>query len=111
MWAMSSTLSSQSGSDDLPKPGCDGAITRRSFASKLEKRQVEADAAAAVQIEDRRALPALEHVKLDTRDRDHRRGFSLRAPALLLVMTAASALIPRRAAKALSALVIGPHAI
>src|SRR5882672_5121652 len=31
---MSSTLSSQSGSADLSKPGCDGAITRRSCASR-----------------------------------------------------------------------------
>ena len=32
---------------------------------------VEPDAGAAMQIEDRRALPALEHLKLDTRDRNH----------------------------------------
>src|SRR5262249_47597224 len=37
MWAMSSTLSSQSGSDDFPKPGCDGAIMRRSRAMRSMK--------------------------------------------------------------------------
>src|SRR6266851_6094840 len=68
MWAMSSTLSSQSGSDDLPKPGCDGAPLLREH---IEKGHVQSDAGAAVQVEYRRALAALEHLKLDTRDRDH----------------------------------------
>ena len=56
---------------------------------QLEKRQVEADAAAAVQIEERRALPALEHIKLDTRDRNHIGGSRCLGGLLLLVVTAA----------------------
>ena len=58
MWAMSSTLSSQSG-DDAP-------LARE----QIDEGKVERDAAAAVQIEDRRAAAALEHLELDTRDRD-----------------------------------------
>ena len=65
---MSSTLSSQSGSADLPKPGCDGAITRRSLRKQIDEWGIASDAGAAVQIENGRALPAFEHVKLDPRN-------------------------------------------
>ena len=74
MWAMSSMLSSQSGSDDFPKPGCDGAIDAPLLGDEIEKGQVAADAAAAVQVEQWRALPALEQLKLDAGNRNHLKG-------------------------------------
>src|SRR6188472_4536339 len=37
MWAMSSTLSSQSGRVEWPKPGCEGAMTRRFCARRPRK--------------------------------------------------------------------------
>jgi hypothetical protein len=52
-------LSSQSGSDDLPKPGCDGAITA---IRACARNNIEGDAPAAMQIKQRRALPLLEEI-------------------------------------------------
>ena len=40
-------------------------------SKQIDEGKVERDAAAAVQIEERRAAAALEHLELDPRDRDH----------------------------------------
>ena len=49
------------------------------FREQVEKRHVEPDAGAPVQIENWRALPALEHLKLDACNGDHLGGLSLDA--------------------------------
>ena len=67
---MSSMLSSQSGRLDRPKPGCDGTIRRRLRRQQRDELFLRTEALAAVQPEQRCALPGLEQFEVDSRDLD-----------------------------------------
>ncbi len=67
---MSSTASIQSGRLDLPKPGCDGAISRCRADSGRDIGMLGRKTASAVQEQEGRAIAGLEQLKLDAGDRD-----------------------------------------
>ena len=69
---MSSTLSSQSGRVDLPKPGCDGATKRRFSDSGATNGCCWTETAAAMQEQNgTRPLTGIEQFKLDVCDFQH----------------------------------------